>query len=535
MRLLPAAKLRRSKLNLESLEGREVPASVVTVTNAGGLLSLIGNDEGSGVRLKVEAAQVTVTPDATTDVGGGNGVAQVFAGTATSLVADMKGGDDAIDIDPASAFILTGAATFKMGDGNSFIFMNTTAKIDLGSLSVTTGDGFDSLSIAGGVGLGSKVSGNATFDFKNGPADVNFADIDFPGAGGVKVKVATKGGSASVNLSNVDVAKTLDIVSGDGVFGGSAAIDSALGGVKIKGTFAGIFLDNTTVNGKVDLSSPTYIASLGLNDSTITGDTKLTAFLVSYLQSDGISKTGKVSISGNYAAQLGAFGTSLKIDGDLSVHGKTITDVQFDTTALSEVTGKVAIKGGGLIGAQIAATSFFKVGKDLSVDMEGPGGGVILGDGTDVVTIGGNLKIKGSGGDSFIQLTSVSVAKNTSIKLGAGADVVLIGEESVFAGKFDADLGAGDDVLLVGVALGATAPVTFTGKATIKMGDGNDTLELGEGTALPGDANSKAVFGAGSKIDGGKGFNTFDDGPAESFYTGLVFGTSIVNFTDPVP
>ena len=67
-----------------------------------------------------------------------------------------------------------------------------------------------------------------------------------------------------------------------------------------------------------------------------------------------------------------------------------------------------------------------------------------------------------------------------------------------------------------GNGLPVAAP-TFVGKVTIKAGSGNDLLTLGR---RAGDGNSLAVFlTAGSSIDGGTGFNTYDSVAGQGLLT----------------
>ena len=135
MRSLSRLRVRRSRLQIEALEGREVPAGVITANIAGGVLNLVGDDNSNVVTIKLEAGLTTLTPNPTTDVGLGVGIPNPIAQTATSLKATMFGGDDVIQSDGATNFALTGGVNIDLGDGlNDVVFFNTTEKIDIGSL-----------------------------------------------------------------------------------------------------------------------------------------------------------------------------------------------------------------------------------------------------------------------------------------------------------------------------------------------------------------------------------------------------------------
>src|SRR4051812_43390153 len=193
----------RRFLNLESLEGRDVPAvvsviAVPTTLPASGLLTLTGDDHDSNFTIKVDTNSYTLTPaDGSTQIGlAAPGLAVTFPGAVKSLKASLLGGNDTVKIDNASPFVLTGAANFDLGSGTNILNLVTSEAITLGSLSVKGADGDDIVSIAGGVGKGSEVKGAASIDGGNGLTNLNnVAEIKFSGPAGLKLSAASPSGS----------------------------------------------------------------------------------------------------------------------------------------------------------------------------------------------------------------------------------------------------------------------------------------------------------------------------------------------------
>jgi hypothetical protein len=587
----PVSPSRRGRpvLSLQSLEGREVPAGVITASvSPAGVLTIVGDDLANTVQIKVTGTDVLLTPDATTAIFGNPVNTPVtIADVATSLKADLKGGNDSFSIDPTSKFTLTGPASIKLGDGNNNLDLVTNQELELGGLTVYAGDGADTVDVAAGAGLG-KVTGLAKVDLGIGASILVISETKFTGPAGLKISA----GTLSVTGTNVTVDKTLTLagISGTslsltgGSLGGLSVSDKfsasaglngtpVNGNVSLKGDLTSMFttnaaitgnlsvksnfqtqltVNNVTVGGNVDVVGG-FIAAATFNTAPVTGNVSVKADFQSQLALNGSAVSGNATVNGGFVAsfntsgvasvlnatlkgkiqsQLQVSGTSLTVNGNLSTSGNLATSANFSTTALSEVKGNISVKGGTLQNT-FTTNEFFKASKNLTMNL-GDGNNIInLGNGAAAIPIAGNLSITSGRGSTTVSLNNIAVAQATKINLGAGPDILIIERGSVFTGTFSADMGAGDDTVSIAQATGSAAAVTFTGRATIKTGAGNDTLLLGKGTG--GDAFSTVAFnGAGSKIYGGANFNTFDDGTPMS-YTGLTFGTSIVNFTDPSP
>ena len=255
---------------------RPVNASAGTVTASltGGVLALTGDDLPNVLTVKVEAAQVTLTPDATTDVGNGAGNPRVLPGAAKSIKAVLKGGNDSITLDGAANCLLTGSASFDLGYGDNVLNLSTTGKISLGGLTVKAADGNDTITVRGGTGQGSTIASGASFLLGNGGGNVTlgdnaggFGELDI--AGGVKLITGAGGALTAKNLT-VNQSVTTESASGN-MFTGFTT--SQVGALTMTGAGQNAALTTTTVTGNVKLSG-----KLGsfFSATTVTVDGRLT-------------------------------------------------------------------------------------------------------------------------------------------------------------------------------------------------------------------------------------------------------------------
>ena len=176
------------------------------------------------------------------------------------------------------------------------------------------------------------------------------------------------------------------------------------------------------------------------------------------------------------------------------------------------------------------------LGGSLTINAGAGNNDVTLGDAIAKLAIGRNLAVTTTGGDDVVRLNGTMVTGTTTVKTGAGADLLDVIGSATFTGATTIDLGAGDDLWMAANGVGTTTgPVTFTGKVSVKLGAGNDTLILGlaQPPAAGGNANTVVAFSGSTanKIDGGTGLNSFDDELAQ--FTGTV--AIFPNITDPTP
>jgi hypothetical protein len=492
-------RFRRATLHLQTLDERTLPAGAITATlSTSGLLTILGDDAANVVTLQVNPGNVVLTPDANTTINtAAIGVPVTLTGAASSIKADLKGGDDSLNIDPASPFKVTGSVSFTLGDGDNTLDLTTSEAITLGSLTVKGGDGFDSVTLQPGIGLGSRVSGPATFSYSSGGSDTSLNDTDF----GSSMKLTTGDAVATGNsfeATTVSVLKTITADLGNSNPGVASFLDCTLGGLTLTGQSVTGVLAGAMVNGSVSVKGG-FAADLEVDTAVVTKNVTLTA----------------------PTASFNASGDGTTINGNLTLTSTAFTETSFQTATLSEVKGSITVKG-GWFDDTFDANSQFKA-KNVSLTLNGGDNSVSIGDPTAVATISGNLKISTGSGSDSIAFSRVGLTGTVSISTSGGNDLLSIEDDSTFAKTFTADLGSGDDT--ISIAQNPTADagaVFFTGAVKIVAGTGNDTLLLGLAAAAGGDADSSVKFLAPTNsIDGGAGFNTFDPSLSVSQFTGV--------------
>ncbi|HVK11179.1 MAG TPA: hypothetical protein VM597_20590 [Gemmataceae bacterium] len=320
-------------LRCEPLEARDQPAGIVVASVAGGVLTLTGDDADNAVSLLQTGTTIEVTGQAGTTITGGPTFPNV-----TAIRAVLADGNDSLGIDATAAFSLPGAVTADLGDGNNFLTLATSAKLELGSLGVTAGDGFDVVFVAGGAGLGSKITGNVSvalgvgYNAQEPPyndSTVTFQGLDLTGAGGLVVTALD--GDETLTLNDVRVTKAVTANGGDGSFD-VIAVGGTLGSVSL-----------TSVGRQP--SNPYDGTTLTATGTTVTGSVALKSRAGALLDwSDGA--TGPVTVtagSGGYTTST--FHGTTTVTGNLTVKGFRNT-LTADRLADLTVTGDVSVSAG---------------------------------------------------------------------------------------------------------------------------------------------------------------------------------------------
>jgi large repetitive protein len=529
---------RRSRLGVEALEDRVVPAGNVTAAlSSTGLLSITGDDADNVFTLQVTGADVTLTPDASTQINGkAAGTPVTLTGAARTLKASLKEGDDSIAIVNTADFVLTRGAAFDLGEGNNTLDLSTTGRIGLGSLAVKAGDGNDTVTVRGGLGDGSTIATGATFDLGAGAVNLvlgddagGFGELSIPGRGGVRVTGSTGG---TVTAKSLTVARSFKTAIG--ATSQTTFTNCTLGGLSQTGDSITSNLYSTAVTGNMTAAASGFAEVFGYG-LAVTGDVRVSSsgHVAGLVAFDGGLSARNAAVSADYWAIFGSMTGPVTLTGNLTISSPSQIAVLLNTAAPSEVHGNVTVNGGWQQDS-FNVSPTFKADGNVVLNL-GEGDNVVtIGAATATTDIGGNLVLQSGAGNDAITLQRVAVTGLTSITTGAGNDTLTIDNGSAFTGTFLADTGSGNDIISIAQSAGAPAPVTFTGKATILAGAGNDTLQLGRPEASGGDANSQALFvAAGSKVDGGSGNSTFDDEAGQ--FSGIALGTGLIHWADPTP
>jgi large repetitive protein len=191
----PRAAAGRAVLALQTLEGREVPAGNVAASfSAAGVLTLIGDNAGNDVTLRVTGTTLTITGNAGTTINGRTSVSAFAA--VRAVQATLNEGDDALRINPTANFFVPGSVGINLGSGNNTLSLATAGRLTLGSLGVSAGAGNDTIIVAGGARTGSAINGNVSIGTGFGANAVALGRIVVGGA----VSVATGDGADTLTI-----------------------------------------------------------------------------------------------------------------------------------------------------------------------------------------------------------------------------------------------------------------------------------------------------------------------------------------------
>jgi hypothetical protein len=537
---------RKTRLWVQSLEGREVPAGVVTASlSPTGLLTLTGDDAANSIAVAVTPTAVILTPDLSTtidDLGtagpGAPGASVTIGGVVTSLRATLNGGNDTLGIPTTADLTLPGSVTVDLGDGNNQLALGTSGKIDLGSLTVRAGDGLDNISLSGGGGKGSRVAGAATIALGDGNTTVNVTAVDFQGPAGVRL---TAGEGDDHQLTQTTVTGGLTVRGQTGPEPDPTAVDATLssatvsGPVHLTGTARGAavlatVIGDFTVGGLTLRSAGPSVLNVqpGVKLSTA-GDVLVTGFSGAGLelqQAELDARNLTVSSSdleANFVQTRGAAvnRSLLNLTGALAVRSPSQAAVEIsDGTAA--VGGNLTVAGGGVSASVVASGKSLSVGGNLTVTAPtGFNSNIDL----QATEVHGNLTMTGGPGndrlstdlatrlDRDVTLTlggglnaavvQGSVGRNLTITTGAGTDLIDLVRLQV-AGATRIVTGGGADSLSINDG------VIFSGTFFTDLGAGDDSIIVAAGTA----ATNPVTFQKTATIRTGAGNDSLTLGEA---------------------
>ena len=407
--------------NLECLEARLPLAGNVTAELVGTTLHLTGDELANEVLVaSASGGRVAVFGLDTTINGSPNSL--VTGGRVTSIKADFQGGDDAVGFgnsaqDYANArlftMLVTSPGTVWLVDQeppSPFDVAALQAAIDEGAggmttfsipgnLVVTTGDGNDSVGIAGDIGGRLKVSLGAAV-VGNGLVIGSESTAGRVG-GGVMVKA---GGQADlVAIGNVAVAGTVSASLGDGMnwmlVASGPETPTTIGSLSYRG---GANVDGVALSGDVTVRKDVRIVTGPRDAAHVAGSVSI----------DG-SDDDAVDLSGN-----------IRVGGSVSV----ITGGGADTVSIASSIGLVTEDGGEPVQV-FDRNGSCRIARDLAIS---------TGDGRDVVsigpsTIGGNAIIDTGRESDHAAIDGMNVRGVLTVSLGAGDDGVELRNSSALA------------------------------------------------------------------------------------------------------
>jgi hypothetical protein len=503
MRSFHPARPRRARLALHPLEGRETPAGVVQANLAGGVLTLSGDDQPNDLTFAIEAGQVRLTPDGTTDVGQGPGVEVLLPGTATTLRAGLGGGFDRLAADAGQPCPLPGGVTVDAGEDGSLVQIDTTGPVTLGSLTVKAADGFDTVIVRGGAG--SRVAGNVSVSVGHGGSQVTLTNLEVLGPRGVTI-AAGDGPDDAVALTGVTGGKPVSAALGNGT--GRVTLDAArVGAVSVSARDAGLTLDNSSTVGKVAVGGAAA-ADLEVNPTAVVNGNvtvKATAphGLVTVEMDDVTVHGGVWATATGVSSLVDVTLTKATVDGPVSVKPTAPT-----SGANVTVTGGSTLTGGLAVTSAAAST-------DLNANLAD-------------TTVGGPLRVTNTGKDDV----DVAVALSGTVTVPA---IQVTGGYGSYLDVTGAATVAGDITVLARTLFGhmnvsggtlsaRSARVTAPEAAVVDLSGPGAQLTLAGGLTVESADAARLLSEAGVPVTvngpvrvAGKGEATLDTGGLSQF------------------
>jgi hypothetical protein len=481
----------RAALQIEHLEPRWALAGNVSVAGSG--LDLKINGDNLENSISIEAQEIAGVPHWVI-----TGLEDDFTGEPTTI----NGEEDPVAVPvPAGGFRnvtinMKKALTPEDDERGKFGF--DAVQMDLSALTVN-GNLKISGSNAGLVNIEDlTVRGNTTISFKNGVQDdffglvlgsgisIGFSDFGLPAVQGGKVK--------DLKITTGNESDEVEIVSS--TVGGKLTVDTKKGDDAVDiGSEEGIRFPEDAVDGD---ETPTTVQGTKVTIKTGAGGDSITLQGV-----DFFGKTDIQSGSENDFVSAGTFGQA-QFGGDVSINlgagdpapdgiGGPADDHEGDSLAI------LGTRNDDFNGFNSSAfvDGSLKIKSGAGDDCIG-----LLG-----VVVTGDLKIDNTGaGDDFVGAADLVVEGKTTVKTGAGDDIVAIGlrdgagnplpdpgEGNFLAGDVAIDTGAGDDLV-------AAQGTTFLQKVKVTLGAGDDTVAeiennftLGADVALVGSRGGAGV------------------------------------------
>ncbi|MHA3772964.1 beta strand repeat-containing protein [Verrucomicrobiota bacterium sgz303538] len=503
----------------------DTSASLAEETTSFGLLSLMTRI-GGDVRVTDGAASSTFTIASAGSVGKIN--VESGAGAANATVAYLQLKTKAIEFD-ASKSSESSLQVVGLGSAGSATAIKYTGgvgtdgltAIGIGGASVIAelGDGDNSAMLAniGGSAKTIKVtSGTGTDSIIVAVVSGNTSNVDIQsGNGNDNVVVAVANGSASnIDIESGTGTKQTTLVLANAKVSGNISITHPAADAA---AFNSAFLNAKIGNLEYTSGAATNVLSFGFAGGSFPipiggipgipgADPEADPVVGSFSLVSGLSVTkgihvvtgggnDKVSFDGNMNVKVGQ-GIDLELGaGDNEVSG-TVTN--FVTKSLKVTGGDgadlVTLGGSGNFGA-------------VALTLGAGANSAILSGGVVPLAIASLSFVSTGAADTADSLTLARIisAGNLSANFGAGASTLRI-NDSTIGGSSDADTGAGGDLVEIDAAA-TNAGTVLVKAATIKLGDGDDTLILG-GNGTSSLLTTKSTFSA----DGGSGTNTLTNG-----------------------
>jgi hypothetical protein len=458
------AKAHRTRLILDCLESRFVPAGNVTTFRLFGNQLLVGDANSNQIVIsQITLGTITIAGTGGTMVNGSSVVTIPLTG---NLAIALGAGDDSITFDLTSGMHLPGNVTIDYGGPNAGIGTKTTQ---------TTSATSNFLTVDGNFGI-RYAKGNVTTVLDNMAVSGSMTVLHAAGDSVFTLDNLKGAGSFSTIAGNLNIVNTLGQAK-------NQIIDTNVGfNVNILNGFARTADNSAGFNQIFNVNNTSTLSSIGaslfVKNGNGTSSTNPTTGLSGDLLAD-------VHVVGNANLRLGAgTGTLVPLPFNATVAAFSATGVTIDHSLA--VVGNATWKGTIALGAPVTG-----------------------------LTVKGNLMVNSGNLPATIKLDDVTVLMATKIFTGMGADTITIDGSagdlgSVFGGSFIVGTGPGADTMSINSGAAVAATTRFKGRVNVSLGRDDDTLHL----AKSGTVNFEAPVPTQLLFDGSTGANTLDDTPA---------------------
>jgi len=472
---------------LEALEPRLAPAGIVTITLAGGVLTLTGDGLDNNVKISSPTANIWQISDLNADAEGNVPTTFRMAGrpdatsmdfsTYAGLKVSLNGGNDKLDV---ISLFTNGPVTLAGGDGDDELYLSGTIN---GAINIDGGNGNDDMGIIGGFI-------NNTVTIKGGIGD----DTAFFGSG-----IYSRGLTADLGTGSNQFTLLTD--SSLNVFG-NINFTAAGGATNTQNYF--LALKDGSIIGNVLLKTGAGAANhyLGRNAAdtlTIYGSLTVTGAA----GNDTLLLAGKVSIGGGMNFNFGAGSNFLANALDTG-----------DVNLLSSLRlGSLSYTGGIGRDTLFLDVPEFIVGGSVTTTM-GAGINAFSLRSTIGAVIGGALSYVGGASDDMLEIYGTEITVGGKLSYKGGGSMVgngALGEDEAFIVTNYAALGSveliggtkGDDVFYLGNPnqSGSTL-ISVLGNVVINTAAGNSVVYLTD-TYIQGSVShtSAVAFSSGVNLD----------------------------------
>ena len=553
---------------LEALELRLAPAGIVSLSTAGGVLTITGDSAGSdnavrileispglwrisdplasGTTFSLNGAAAAATVDITaasgikTQLGAGNDALQMLGlNVAGPVTIAEKSGADVLTIDTCT---INGSVKIDTGSGDDILTLNNNHFNS--PLNVKTGTGNDFFNFAGNITRDVNVDlGSGSNNFTANATELTiFGNLNVTAAGGVaetnNLTLAAATGLITGNVKLTVKAGNTTIEIGD-ISGDTMLIAGNL-------TFqTGHGLDNFTLNQTLTVGG-LFSVKAGNGDNTLLGQTSAPHILGGFSYTGGTGSDiiefteQSLHIGSNISVNLGSGSTNrlsltptdlLQAEGNITYKGGTGADTLRVDSTEANVLGQINFNAGNgsnvfhfLPENGVLGSLTYKGGTSTDIVRIGD----FFGGTTALVSVLGKVNINVSKDYSEISLTnsvlysSVNVTAASHINeffdildtrilgtvnykaTGVGLSIVDF-TNSTFFSAVTLDTGKGNDFINFDIGAGTSLRNTFQAPVKILMGDGDDVFTSGTNPTL---ANAGSIFNALLTVDGGKGTDT---------------------------